>query len=81
MRGLAASASLLLLAGCSAFPYTAQQGNVSIRNVVDSIDCELAAVVNSTDVEVRARNISAWTAATDLDIMLVRTVGAVLDSG
>jgi hypothetical protein len=76
MRGLVASFSLLFLAGCTAFPQTAEQGRVSIREIVDSIDCELAAVANSTDAEVRSRNIANWAAATDLDITLVRTVGA-----
>jgi hypothetical protein len=76
MRGLAAGMSLLVLAGCTAFPRSAEQARVDIRSIVDSIECELAAVATSTDPEVRSRDIVRWAAGTDLDLTLVRSIGA-----
>src|SRR4051794_20692722 len=76
MRILGASIGLLALAGCTAFPRSAEQANIDIRLIVDSIECELAAVATSKDPEVRSRDIMNWIAATDLDLTLLRSIGA-----
>lgn len=49
---------------------------MEIRKIVDSIECELAAVATSDDPDIQARDIMNWVAATDLDLTLVRSVGA-----
>ncbi|WP_453944544.1 hypothetical protein [Bradyrhizobium sp. USDA 372] len=49
---------------------------MEIRKIVDSIECELAAVATSDDPDIRERDIMNWVAATDLDLTLVRSVGA-----
>lgn len=67
---------LIGLAGCTAFPSSSERGKVEIRNIVDSIECELAAVATSDDPDLVARKIKDWTAATDLDLTLVRSFGA-----
>ncbi|MGJ5203955.1 hypothetical protein [Bradyrhizobium sp. HKCCYLR20261] len=48
---------------------------MSIRNIVDSIDCELAAVATSPEETIRSRNLQEWVAATELDLTLVRSIG------
>ncbi|MDT4737254.1 hypothetical protein [Bradyrhizobium sp. WYCCWR 12699] len=48
---------------------------MEIRNIVDSIECELAAVATSDDQDLVDRRIRDWTAATDLDLTLVRSFG------
>src|SRR5262249_53075031 len=44
--------------------------------IVDSIECELAAVAMSTDPAVSGRDIMNWIAATDVDLTLVRSINA-----
>lgn len=67
---------LVGLAGCTAFPSSPEQGRVEIRKIVDSIECELAAVATSDDADIQSRDIMNWVAATDLDLTLVRSIGA-----
>ena len=76
MRIVGTSACVLALAGCTAFPRSAEHAVVQIDAIVDAIDCELAAVAMSTDPVVRSRDIMHWTAATDVDLTLVRSVSA-----
>lgn len=68
--------SLIGLAGCTAFPSSTEHGRVEIRKIVDSIECELAAVATSDDPDIQSRDIMNWVAATDLDLTLVRSIGA-----
>lgn len=67
---------LIGLAGCTAFPNSTEEGRVEIRKIVDSIECELAAVATSDDPDLLDRDIMNWVAATDLDLTLVRSIGA-----
>jgi hypothetical protein len=76
MRIFATSICVLSLAGCTAFPRSAEQATVDIRAIVDSIECELAAVATSKDPEVRGRDIINWIAATEVDMTLVRSISA-----
>lgn len=46
---------------------------MEIRNIVDLIECELAAVATSNDADLVVRKIKDWTAATHLDLTLVRS--------
>lgn len=76
MRIIGAGACVFALAGCTAFPQSADHAKVEIGAIVDSIECELAAVAMSRDPEVRSRDIMKWIAATDVDLTLVRSISA-----
>lgn len=65
-----------LMSGCSAFPGSVQEGVVEISNVTAAIECELAAVAVDSDLDVRRRDVEKWSSLTDLDLTLVRTLGA-----
>lgn len=76
MRIVGASACVLALAGCTAFPRSAEHAVVKIDAIIDAIDCELAAVAMNTDPVVSSRDIMHWTAATDIDLTLSRSISA-----
>lgn len=75
MRFYAACICAIGMAGCTAFPRSPDQARVDIRAIVDSIECELAAVATNDDADVRSRDIMNWNAMTDVDLTLVRSIG------
>lgn len=76
MRLIRAAACVLSVAGCTAFPRSPQQAVIQINDIVDAIECELAAVATNNDPIVRSRDIMKWTAATQVDLTLVRSISA-----
>jgi hypothetical protein len=63
-----------LTSACATFPGSVGEGVIEIRKVAESIECELAAV--ASDESFRNRDLKRWKALTDLDLTLVRTLGA-----
>ncbi len=76
MRTFIVCASAALVSGCSTFPGTVNEGIVEIAQVTAAIECELAAVALDPDKNVREKKIDKWNALTDLDLTLVRSLGA-----
>jgi hypothetical protein len=62
------------VSGCTTFPASVEEGVVDIKQVTDSVECELAAVV--ADPHFKSWKLSRWSALTDLDLTLVRSLGA-----
>jgi hypothetical protein len=76
MRSYFICACAAMVSGCSTFPHNVKEGIVEIEQVTAAIECELAAVALDPDQRVREKNIDKWNALTDLDLTLVRSLGA-----
>jgi hypothetical protein len=72
--GIVAVGVVVLLAGCTRIPRTAQEGTSEISKVRDAIECELAAV--ASDGRYAEYALSTWTAKTNLQLTLVSKLGA-----
>jgi hypothetical protein len=62
------------LSGCMAFPSSIREADFQLRQVVDSIECELAAAAMSQLGQ--ERQLEKWNVLTDLNITLERNIGA-----
>jgi len=64
----------IVLSGCSAFPGSVREGIVEISQITSAIECELAALAIDADPDVQSKAPEMWSALTDLDLSLVRSL-------
>lgn len=76
MKYLGAAACAVALTGCTTFPHSAKQGEANIRDVVKSVECELAAAAVSVNRLSKYPDLRHWNASVQLDITRELSVGA-----
>lgn len=66
----------LFASACAIFPRTVPEAVVTINDVKDSIDCEVASVLIDSSLDFNKADFRKWNVVADLDLTLVRSLAA-----
>src|SRR5438874_1441914 len=74
MRIVATFLAATFASGCATLPQTNYERKIEVRDIVATVECELAAVAR--DAGLTSFEVAAWGVKSSLDLTLVSTVGA-----
>jgi hypothetical protein len=66
----------LFIGACTVFPQNETDAIITVDSVKDSINCEIASVLNDPDLKFNKADFRKWNVVADLDLTLVRTLAA-----